>query len=154
MTKQIKYPNILKWWDNSFKPNLKNFLIRFSKIRAEGRKGTKLALFQLLEFALVEEDWEEVASIRSRITSILQEDLQGFIVRSREKEHDEVERGSLYHVAREVKRGKAGNLDKLKIGNVVTEDREEIEDEAFSFYESLFNGHHRTDTRMVGVHES
>ena len=74
-----------------------------------------MLFFNLLDLALKEGDWEEVVYIRSRIRSMIQEDLEGFLVRSRTSEHAEVEAESLYHVAREVKRGKVANLSKLMV---------------------------------------
>lgn len=150
---QPSYPSVCDWWEIYFKPNLKQFLIKYSKVRAYSRKGTKDALFELLDLALKEGDWEEVVYIRSRIRSMIQEDLEGFLVRSRNSEHAEVEAGSLYHVAREVNRGKVANLSSLmvdKAGTMVeTDDWDSIEESILSFYGPLFNGHHRTHGGMV-----
>ena len=50
-----------------------------------------MLFFNLLDLALKEGDWEEVVYIRSRIRSMIQEDLEGFLVRSRTSQHAEVE---------------------------------------------------------------
>ena len=139
-----EYDRTSDWWEELFKPSVKRFLIQFSTIRARARKGTKSMLFSMLDLALEDQDWEEVAYIKSRIRNLISEETQGFLVRSRTKEHAERERGSLFHVNREVKQGQVNNLNSLKINNVETQDKVEIETEVLGFFSALLNGHHRS----------
>lgn len=150
---QGDFINISEWWEKCFKFNLRLFLQKFSSVRFRGRRDTKQYLFYLLDYALEDEDWEQVTYLRSRLKTMIQEDLYGFVIRSRASEHAECEQGSLYHVSKEVKKGKVASLTKLNVNSLggvqETEDRQVIEDEIMSFYSALFNGHHRTDPDMV-----
>ena len=66
----------------------------------------------------------------------------GFVIRSRFQENTEAEKASIYHMNREKKNAKAGNLEELKIGGVVVRDRHRIERNVVNFYTKLFHGHH------------
>jgi len=101
-------------------------------------------LFSILDLFLDDQDWEEVAYIKSRIRNLISKETQGFLVRSRTKEHAEREQGSLFHVNREVKQGQVNNLNSLQIINVEIQDKVEIETEVFGFFTALLNGHHRS----------
>ena len=79
-------------------------------MRNKARTDTKRYFFLCLDFALQDQNWEEVTYLRSRIKTMLQEDLDGLVTRSRTKEHAEEERGSIYHLNREVKQGNVCNL--------------------------------------------
>ena len=91
----------------------------------------------MMDLALEDQDWEEVAYIRSR--NIISEETQGFLVQSRTKEHAERERGSLFYVNREVKQGQVNNLNSLKINNVETQVKVKIETEVLGYFSALFN---------------
>ena len=65
-------------------------------------------LFHYLEL-YTEQDWNLVSYTNSRLSSLIQEDLYGFTVRSRIKDHAKLEKGSLYYVSKEVKRGEVTN---------------------------------------------
>lgn len=144
LLRSTEFNSISAWWEELVKPSFKNFLIQFSIIRAKARKGTKSMLFTMLDLALEEQDWEEIAYIKSRIRNLISEETQGFLVRSRTKEHAERERGSLFHVNREVNRGQVNNLTSLKINNIETVNKFEIQEEVLGFYSALLNGHHRS----------
>ena len=138
------FSSVSQWWESCFKPEITVFLKRFSKMKADCKRDTKRFLFFCLERALDDQDWEEVASVRSRIGEMLREDLYGFKLRSRDSSHAEEERGSLYHVAREARHGKSGSVQALSNGDSVTRDSKVIEDSIVNFFSSLFNGQHRT----------
>ena len=138
------YPSLPAWWEGCFKPEAMKFLKRFSKMKAVCKRDTKNFLFFCLEKAIEDEDWEEVAAVRGRIGNFLREDLYGYKLRSRDSSHAEDERGSLYHVAREARHGRAGSLLALCRGESVTRDSEEIENSIVDFFTALFNGQHRT----------
>ena len=80
----------------------------------------------------------------------------GLVIRSRQKENVEEERGSMFHHNKEIKKSASNNLNKLKYkdenGNVqVTSDPDKIVDEVVKFYEALFNGRH--DKNLVDTGE-
>ena len=132
------------WWEEEGKPEIRRFLQRISKERACGRRSTKLYLFHKLDKALKSSNWELISYLRGRLKTMFQEDLQGFIIRSRAQEYAEEEKGSLYHVNREVKLGNSTNLSSLMIDGRVCSDKEEVEKEIFNFYGPLFRGQHRS----------
>ena len=136
--------SVSSWWEEVAKPEIRIFLQDLSRERSRARKGTKLYLFHRLDKALGEQDWESVSYIRTRLKAMFQEDLQGFLIRSWTKEFAEEERGSLYHVNREVKQGRVSNLSSLMINGVEERDSGRIEEEVLGFYGPLFNGNHRT----------
>ena len=151
-----EFGGVAQWWEDLVKPETVKFLKKFSVLRQQFRRGTRTYLFFLLDFAVHEQDWEQVALLRSRIRSLLQEDLQGFLIRSRAKEHAEEEMGSMFHAARELKQGKKCSLNELIIDNVIVNDPAIIEGNLLKYYGSLFNGHHRStpgspEARNTGV---
>ena len=139
-----KYANIALWWDDYVKPGLKYFLQQFSIHRVRRRRQTKSYLFSLLDLATDEQDWEQVSFLRSKLKEMFEQDMQGFMVRSRSKGYQEREIGSLYSVGREVKQGKVSNLGSLLIDGVEVQDKKVIEEEVTSFFETLFQGRHRS----------
>ena len=145
------FPCLPDWWEHCAKPQIRKFLIRYSKVLASYRKQTKSFLFTSLELAIDEGDWEEVAYLRSRIAEILNDELYGFTIRSRDSAHAETERGSLYHANSEMKQAAAGVCEQMKINGEVCNSSEQIEDEITSFFQDLFNGCHRSGPGGVPV---
>ena len=84
------------------------------------------------------------------LLTMLLEDLTGFKVRSKFQQGHESERSSLFHAAREQRNHKSVSSG-LKIGGSVVTDREDIENEVLTCFNSLFNGHHRTDLSDAGT---
>ena len=120
---------------NNSNPQSRGFLFNSLLSRPELEK--EVHLFSMMDLALEDQDWEEVAYIRSR--NIISEETQGFLVQSRTKEHAERERGSLFYVNREVKQGQVNNLNSLKINNVETQVKVKIETEVLGYFSALFN---------------
>ena len=148
------HDNVSDWWEITAKPRIRRFLQNLSRERARARRDLKSVLFHYLEHYTEIQDWRLVSYTRSRIRTLIQEDLYGFTIRSRIKEHAELEQGSLYHVAREVKNGSVTSFTQLKVpqgagGYQFTDDQQVIEHNILSFYDSLFNGFHRTDPVMA-----
>ena len=109
----------------------------------------KSQLYVLLDKALTSLNWEEVAYLRERIKGILKQETMGFMVRSRQGENAEEEQASLFHAARELKTGGRSDVSTIKVkdnqGNLVDlSDPGQIELEITKFFETLFNGQHRT----------
>ena len=144
-TKVNNYTSVDLWWENFAKPQIKEFLIRFSKMRRYSRKGTKRFLFIALDMALNDGDFIKANSIKVKLKKMIMEDNQAIIIRSRLRESAEEERGSLYHAARELKRGEESSLEQMMVGGNPTNDKAEIETEVLSFFSSLYNGFHRTN---------
>ena len=80
--------------------------------------------------------------LKCKLKKMFFEDSLGIIVRSRFKESSDNEKLSLFHLNREVKRGKKTSLSKLskieKNERVVVEDKTEINRMAVNFFSSLF----------------
>ena len=51
---------------------------------------------------------------------------------------------SIFHANKEMKNSAKNNIKALKIGNIVSEDKDTIEEEITKFFKALFNGHHST----------
>ena len=138
------FSSISDWWEDCAKRGMVHFLKKFSRMKAEYRKSTRDFLFFSLDWALASSDWEEVSKLRARISNMIREELCGYTIRSRDSAHAEEERGSLYHVAREVKQCKAGAVNKLSVNNDTLDNDSEVEAKVTQFFSALFNGHHRT----------
>ena len=117
---------------------------------ARCKKGLKEMLMVMLECALEEKDWVQVAIIRGRLRQIMREQSMGFKVRSRYKENLECERASLYHVNREKKKSGQRNISKLLVEGVEVEDKDTVENEVCNYFGALFGGHHRRGGVNVG----
>ena len=139
-----RFQDISAWWNGLVKPGLKHFLPQFSIHRARRRRQTKSYFFSLLDLATDEHDWEQVSFLRTKLKSMFEEDMQGFKIRSRDKGYLEKEIGSLYSVGRELKQGKVSNLGSLMIDGTESQNKEDIEEEVTSFFETLFEGRHRS----------
>ena len=132
------------WWEERFKVKVKGFLQNLSKERINFRKTTRYFLYQALEKAIKLKKWDQVDGLKANLNQMMLEDLEGIIIRSGNKDIIDEEKGSIYHLCREIKRAKTGNLNKLKINGVEVEDKGRIVNELTYFYTALFNGQHRT----------
>ena len=137
------YDDIADWWELSCKPVIRMFLKQFSSNVTQQRKDTKISLYLALNESIGRgvDGFEDTVYLKKRLVDLLLVEAEGVKIRSRFQENQEKEKGSLYHLAREKKRGKANNLEKLKINDIVVDDSKVIEKELLTFYESLFNGH-------------
>ena len=50
----------------------------------------------------------------------------------------------IFHANKEIKNAAKNNIKSVKIGNVVSEDKDTVEVEITTFFHALFNGHHDT----------
>ena len=143
---QCNYEFVNMWFDQCFKPKMKDFLISFSSKRQIRRKHTRILLLHYLQIAGKKEDLEEMSYLREKLKKADAEDSQGIVIRSRHQESLESERLSLFHLNREMKKGKTRSLDRIsvKIGEekVIIEDKKIIHDSTVSFFSSLFQGYH------------
>ena len=141
---QDNYPSASTWWEECAKPEIIKFLKQFSRVRSLTRKNTKRFLFAGIEAALQSGDHDQASLLRSRVKAMILEDAQGLVIRSREKESAEEERATLYHAARELKRGPTTCLSKLMVEGVEEEDEQVIQDEVVNYFTRLYNGQHRS----------
>ena len=74
----------------------------------------------------------------------------GYVIRSRFKENSETEVASLFHLNREKKNSCKNNLETLKIDDVVTDNKKNIESEVIKYFDALFNGHHDNNLQDTG----
>ena len=139
---QGRYDDMADWWDCLAKPRIRKFLQDFSATRARTRRELKELLFFMLDKALEAKNWTEVTFIRGKLQTMMFRDNMGFMVRSRFKENQEVERSSLYHMNREKKNAQGGNLEKLVIDGKIESNKDKIEVEVTSFFGKLFRGQH------------
>ena len=95
-------------------------------------------------------NWEQVARIKESLNQILNEDLMGFVVRSRFGQNLEEERASLFHAGREAK-NKKNCVTSLKVDGVIRKDPLVIETEVTRYFTALFNGHHNSQLVNTGV---
>ena len=142
LEEQGEFVDLADWWDMLAKQEIRTFLQHFSVARSRTRKQLKELLCFMLDKALAEKNWNEVAMVRGRLQTMMYRDNMGFLVRSRFKENQEVERASLYHINREKKNAQGGNLEQLVINGKVETDRDKVEKEVTSFFGKLFRGQH------------
>ena len=76
---------------------------------------------------------------------MLEEDIYGYVIRSRFQGNAAHERASLYHASKEVKNGKSNNITTLRMGANTISDGDIIKGNIFSYFNSLFNGFHNKD---------
>ena len=145
-----EYPDIADWWDLCAKPSMREFCMAVSSHLADIRKNTKQYLFSYLKLVMKSGDWVEVARVRQQLKEILQQETMGFVIRSRFKENAETEQASLFHANRENKNFSTNNHSKLKIGELISEDKRKIEAEVLKYFGALFNGHHNRDLVDTG----
>ena len=139
---QINFGDLADWWDLFAKPEIRIFLQNFSAAAARTRGDLKECLCFMLDKAMMEKNWNEVAMVRGKLQAMMYKDTMGFIVRSRFAENQEVEKASLYHTNREKKNAQGGNLESLMINGRVETDRKKIEPEVVNYFGDLFAGFH------------
>ena len=103
LTKTVDFEDMADWWDLMAKPNIRKLAISYSRFRQQGRKDTIAFLYICLSVAIQGKDWDEVVSVKARLTQLQYEDLFGIVLRSKKGQVSEVERASLYHLGRELK---------------------------------------------------
>ena len=130
------------WWEEKGKPSIRAFLIRFALMRNKCIKNTKIFLFSALEKYINQRDFDKAKQVRERLRSLITQESMGYVLQT--KDMVEEEKVSLFHLSRAFKNGAANSLSRLKIGGVEVEDTAAIQEEACSFFSSLFNGHHRS----------
>ena len=145
-------PDVAGWWDQTFKPAVTSLAKGYSTMRAKGRKTTREVWRGMLELALEEEDWDQVASCREKLGVMEVEDSWGIVIRSRGAAAiAEGEKAALYHLGKEKTRGSKTSLESLKLKDgEVTMDREKIETELIRFFRPLFLGRHNAAGEDMG----
>ena len=150
LLKQGDYVDVADWWDLRAKPAIRQFLMDFSAARAKTRRDTKEFLYAMLNKGVERGDVSQITSVRGKLQDMLREDHMGFVIRSRFQENIEAEKASIYHMNREKKNAKAGNLEQLMIGGVMVEDKQRIENHVTRFYTKLFHGYHGPNGKLMG----
>ena len=148
--KQEDFSDIAEWWNVAAKPNIKEFCATFSTQRNIRRRDTKAFWLAYLKIALLDKNWTEVVRVKGVLVEIMQEDAYGYVVRSRYQNNAAEEIASIFHANKEIKNASKNNIQSLKIGNVVSEDKVAVEEEVIKFFHALFNGHHNTDLKDTG----
>ena len=105
-TLKPNYPDAADWWDGVVKPYIKEFCIQFSKLRKKKRSDTKRFWFAYLKCVMCAKDWTEVARVKNIIKSMLEEDMYGYVVRSRFAYNASDEAASVFHANREMNNAK------------------------------------------------
>jgi hypothetical protein len=137
------------WWEYA-KSAIAQFCKNVSIQLARERRATKNFLLTSLKLATRREDWGRVASLKERVRVILMQEVQGIVVRSRYQQNVEEERGTLFHLNKEVKMSQKRKLSKLKLRDEdgsfdskrITEDENEMAGECLAFFDALLNGRH------------
>ena len=135
-----KYTDIADWWDCKCKPMLRMLCKNYSISKARERKCTKDFLFYQLKNALNFGPYKEVLRLKAEINKILLFEANGFKIRSKHKEDLEMEKASLYHINREIKKGKENNAETLMIGEKVETDPRKCKEEVMRYFSALFSG--------------
>ena len=134
------FDDIADWWEGKLKPMFRFFCKSFSIHKSTERKSTKNFLNHQLQEALNNGSYSEVLRLKSEINKILFFESNGIKIRSRFQENAEQEKGSLFHMNREIKKAKENNVEKLLIGQTIETDQTKCKKEAVSFFTALFSG--------------
>ena len=134
------FDDIADWWEYKLKPMFRFFCKSFSIHKSTERKSTKDFLNYQLRVALNNGRYSDVLRLKSEINKILIFEANGIKIRSRFQENAEEEKGSLFHMNREIKRAKENNVEKLLIDQVVETDPSKCKKEAMSYFTALFSG--------------
>ena len=102
-SQKLNYSDIADWWDDTVKPSIKEFCILFSTRRSRRRKDNKKFWFAYLKILLRLKKWDEVARVKEKLTSLLEEDSTGYVIRSRFYNNAANDVASLYHANQELK---------------------------------------------------
>ena len=138
------YVDIADWWDQKCKPMVMHFCKMYSMSLARERKCTKNFLYIQLKNALNNGPYSEVMRIKEDLNKILLFEANGIKIRSRHKEDLEMEKASLFHMNREIKKGEANNAEALLIGpndnQYLETDHKKCKEEILRFFTALFSG--------------
>ena len=125
--KQDNFLDIADWWNVAAKQNIKEFCATFSKQRNLRRMDTKAFWLAYLKIVLIDKNWTEIARVKGVLAEMMQEDAYGCVVRSRYQNNASEEIASIFHANKEIKNAAKNNINSLKIGNIVYEDKETVE---------------------------
>ena len=148
--KQEDFSDIAEWWNVAAEPHIKEFCATFSTQRNIRRRDTKAFWLAYLKIALLDKNWTEVVRVKGVLVEMMQEDAYGYVVRSRYQNNAAEEIASIFHANKEIKNSSKNNIQSLKIGNIVSEDKVTVEEEIITFFHALFNGHHNVDLKDTG----
>ena len=124
--------------------------MEFSSQRSKKRNNSKQFWLAYLKIATELKNWKEVARVKYLINAIVQEDLYGYVVRSRFQGNLTEEHASLFHANKEKNNGKSNNLHSLKINGSTCHDQKVIEHEVVTHFKALFNRYHDRDMHNTG----
>ena len=150
--KKENFIDVATCWDLCAKPGMKSFCIWFSTYLRAVKKDTKKFLFAYLKVAQENGNWAEAVRVKQELSSIIDQEALGFVIRSRFQQNAEKEKASLYHANREMKNSKKCNLSKLKIDGSIVADKKIIKETVTGFVKALFNGYH--DRNLVNTGSS
>ena len=113
-----EYDDYGQWWEEMAKPSITKLCKDFSHKLAKERTATKQFLSASLKIFLKQENWSKVAMVKEQLKKMLVYDGMGLVIRSRQKEYAEEERGSIFHHNKEMKKAGSNNLSKMKFRDV------------------------------------
>jgi len=141
-------------WEST-KEGIIGVLKDFSQLKSSLNQGTVQFLTWNLEQALGEKDWPIVTYLKDRLKRLINQKLQGFMVRSGCSQQDEEDQATLFHAKKEMVRREGSVLTDMKIGDQVVSDPGRIKLEVDQYYNALYNGHHRTvGDRLINTGEN
>lgn len=125
---QARYPTRISWWVQYAKPKLRKCLISYARNQAYWRKRTSEYYFFCLRDLYnnpseLTHNLLAIKRIKAKITDLTRRSLEGKRIRSRISDNVAQERASLFHVVREIRRGKQ------KIINHLTDERGVVHEE-------------------------
>lgn len=132
------------WWENLAKPAISDFCRRFGRLVAGRRAATRRLYTRGLELALEKENWTAVAACKRRLVECDAVVAAGLAVRSGQPVAAEEVPG-LYHSAVEGRHGPTPGLTAVKAADgQILREKEPVEQEILSYFETLFQGRHKT----------
>lgn len=134
-----------KYWINTVKPAIQSYFKRVGSIKSREQRATLSFYYEVLnelhdEIQKGEKVYEEMNKIKQKIFQFHEHIMQGVMIRCRPKSKMDKEKGTLFHVVKEKKRGYQKYIHHLR-----TNDNQQISTtsdclhEATRHFQELFN---------------
>jgi exonuclease III len=137
----LRKNDVLKWWEQVFKPGVKQESIRYCQNRARLRRETRIYYQECIRDLVTAPtlDWAAYQELKSYCRQWEEGLLRGCGIRSRDQVDPENEDASIFHVKKARQNGRACNIDTV-ISSTGTEisNRDEINSEIVAYFYDIF----------------
>lgn len=142
------------WWEEVGKPACIDFCITFSKLCAHRRREMAYLTLAGLKIAYEEDDWEAIRGLKERLAGYAAYSLAGRAARSGQTVLEGAEAANIQVAAELCQNRNIHQNFRLRRGEEVLEDEEEVEEETIAFFEALFQGRHKASADRPEPYDS